>query len=73
MSPWYAAIVAPVVGLLRRVFRWDEPKVPDLRELRLEDALREVRIETAKQKAAELKAENERIARESALPPPATP
>lgn len=66
MNPWYVAIVAPVVGLFRRIFRWDEPKVPDLRELRLEDALREVKIETAKQKAAELKEQNEKAAREAA-------
>lgn len=67
---WRALIEALRVWLSRRR---EHIPVPDLRQIRLEDALREVKIETAKQKAAELKAANERAARESSLPPTATP
>lgn len=67
MNPIYVALVAPVVGFFRRVLRWDEPKVPDLRELRLQDALREVKIETANQEALRIKTETAKMEAERTI------
>lgn len=59
---WYATLAEIVLS-------WFKPRehipVPDLMELRLADAQREVKIELAKQKATELKAANEKAAREA--------